>query len=259
LYRFEVKGPAGSTLIIDGKRVLATERTGQSENEAVLARGLHKVSLRGTLPGREARIELRWAMAGFELVPIARPFLWSGPGRSLSGEIRLASGSSEREGSLHPVQRRIDGFLGFRDAASALARGQSIVGAWRGTLSIRDRGVYEFGVISHGASTISIDGKVIVDNRHTGPSPGSADARIALGPGEHRFELEYVWTSGIGYLEAYWRPPGGERSMLGLASFRTEGGVWAPDRRDPRDGRVVGKMRANPRSSDRAIGDGEER
>jgi hypothetical protein len=230
-YRFEVKGPAGSNLFIDAERVLTTGRSGQSETEAVLARGLHEVSLRGTLPSSEGRIELRWAAADAKPVAIARGFLWSGPGRALSGEIRgLENESSEHGKGRPPLQRRIDGFLGFRDAAGALAHGQSIVGVWTGTFAVRDRGDYQFGVVSHGTSTISIDGKIVVDNRHAGNSPQSADARVTLEPGEHRFKLQYVWTSDVGYLEVYWTPPGRGRSMLGLTSLRTEGGVWSPDR-----------------------------
>lgn len=228
LYRFHVESPSDADLSIDGTRVPT------AEGPVVLGRGVHEVSLRGTLPDDRARIVVRWGAVGTALETISSRFLWTGPGRAFAGEIRSLGedpfGSHEGETDTpEAVQRRIDGFLGFRDSPSAVGGGGSFVGTWTGKLTIADAGLHRFQVFSNGDSTVSIDGKLVVDNRHGGSSPIEAGGTKELSAGTHEVELRYVWTAGVGYLEVYWEPPGGRKSILGPGLVHTGGGVWLPD------------------------------
>ncbi|MEO8348342.1 MAG: PA14 domain-containing protein, partial [Acidobacteriota bacterium] len=228
LYRFHVESPGGVDLSIDGTSVST------AESPVVLGRGVHEVRLRGTLADDRARIVARWGAVGTGLETIPRRFLWTGPGRGFSGEIRALGedpfGSHERKTDAEKViQRRVDGFLALRDSVGAVRGGASFSGTWIGKLSIAQEGPYRFQVISNGGSTVRIDGELVVDNRHGGSTNLTAGGTRELSAGTHELELRYVWTAGVGYLELYWEPPGGKRSILGPGPVNTGGGVWLPD------------------------------
>ncbi|MDQ5858089.1 MAG: PA14 domain-containing protein, partial [Acidobacteriota bacterium] len=229
LYRFHLESPGDTDLSIDGTSVST------AESPVVLGRGVHEVRLRGTLADDRARIVVRWGAVGTGLETIPRRFLWTGPGRGFSGEIRSLGkdpfGSQERETDVERkvIQRRIDGFLALRDSVGAVRGGAPFAGTWTGKLSIAEEGPYRFEVISNGGSTVTIDGELVVDNRHGSSTPLQAGGTRKLSAGTHELELRYVWTAGVGYLELYWEPPGGKRSILGPARVNTSGGVWLPD------------------------------
>ena len=52
------------------------------------------------------------------------------------------------------LARRIDGFLGFRDAPAALSNGAALMATWTGTLIAPQAGSYQFEVLSNGGSLI---------------------------------------------------------------------------------------------------------
>jgi hypothetical protein len=228
LYRFQVESSSGGAdLFLDGARVPPAA-------PVILSRGVHEVRLRGTLTNDRARIVVLWSSAGKELEPIHRRFLWTGPGRAFAGVIRpLGAGSSGGpDGGADPPkaeQRRIDGFLGFRDLTLAVGEIGSFLGTWTGRLTVARAGLHGFRVFSTGNTTLSIDGEVVVDNRHGGVSPVGADGKRYLSAGNHAIELEYVSTAERPLLEVYWEPPGGVRSILGPGVVNTEGGLWSPD------------------------------
>ena len=49
-----------------------------------------------------------------------------------------------------------------------------------------------------------------------------------LAAGAHRFKVRYNWNGGAGYLELFWTPPNGQRTLIGPDAFHTEGGAWSP-------------------------------
>jgi len=176
---------------------------------------------------------VRWSSAGKELETIDRRFLWTGPGRAFAGVIRpLGAGSSGRAGGERDLskvaQRRIDGFLGFRDTTLAVGEIGPFVGTWTGRLTVSHAGLHGFRIFSTGDATLSIDGEVVVENRHGGVSPVGADGTRDLSAGPHAIELRLVSTAERGHLDVYWEPPGGTRSILGPGVVHTEGGL-SPD------------------------------
>jgi hypothetical protein len=226
-YRFHAESATGAALFLDGARV-------PLDGPVVLSRGVHEVRLRGTLADDRARIVLRWSPAGKELETIDRRFLWTGPGRAFAGVIRplgkVSPARTAGESDLpKATQRRIDGFLGFRDTAVAVGEPGPFVGTWTGRLTVSHSGLHGFRVFSTGETTLSIDGVVVVDNRHGGVSPTGADGTSNLSAGAHAIELLYVSTTERPLLEVYWEPPGGVRSILGPGVVNTDGGLWSPD------------------------------
>ncbi|HUS15736.1 MAG TPA: PA14 domain-containing protein [Chloroflexia bacterium] len=235
-YRFAVEAPAGTQLIIDGQSVLTgTTAPGTSDHEVVLARGPHDVTLTSTLANADARVRVQWSVGGQVMAPVARKFLWGGPGKALLGEIRPVTGDPfgplppDTAGGATPVtQRRTDGFLGFRDAPNALSGGAPLVAAWTGTLTAPATGPYQFDIFSNGGSTITIDDNLVVDNRAGGFEARNAGGQATLTAGPHKIDVRYTWGGGTGYLEAYWTPPGGQKVLIGPANVHADGGIWQP-------------------------------
>jgi sugar lactone lactonase YvrE len=236
-YRLALQSTGPARLVIDGTPVLTTGvGTAQPEHEVILARGLHDIELTGTLASATSRVTVTWQAGGSEPAPIQRKFLWSGPGRALDGEIRPMSGDPFGDlpedtpaPNTPPVTgRRVDGFLGFRDAPSALSGGGTLIGDWSGTLTVKDAGNYQFEIFSNGDSTVMIDGQLVVDNRKGNGTAHAGQGQIMLTPGPHSYEVRYVWAGGTGYLEAYWQPPGQPKTILGPDNLHADGGIWEP-------------------------------
>jgi DNA-binding beta-propeller fold protein YncE len=127
----------------------------------------------------------------------------------------------------------VDGLLGFRDAAHALGRGEPLQAKWSGLLAIETPGAHRFWLNSCGGSTLSVDGRLVVDNREAGSSPREASGLLELPAGQHRIDVRYVWKEGIGYLEAFWQPPGLSRTMLGPIGLQAEAGLPDPSTVEP--------------------------
>jgi len=232
--RLESSGPA--SLTIDEAPVLASRGGTPRETDVVLAEGVHDTFLAGTLPRSDSKVLVQWSTGNSEPAPVPKRFLWSGPGRSLLGEVRPFAGKGQEKvgqslcgaNASTVIQRRLDGFLGFRDAPGALGSPGPLMACWKGDLRAVRRGQYQFDVFSNGGSTIFVDGKLVVDNRHGDGPPRDERGQVELSPGTHRLELQYFWARGQGYLEVYWTPPGGERAMIGPGELSVKGGLWRP-------------------------------
>jgi hypothetical protein len=118
-----------------------------------------------------------------------------------------------------PIAERIDGFLGFRATQVELAGGSGINGRWTSDLQVSREGTYGFELNSNGASSLTIDGKPVITNLGEG-SPHAAGGSIDLRPGRHRAVITYSYQFGVGYLEAWWTPPGGQRELMISRAFR---------------------------------------
>lgn len=235
-YRFRLESSGAASLALDDEPVVASRGGIPGERDVVLARGVHDVFLGGILPGSDSRVLVQWSAANSPPAPVERRFLWSGPGRSLLGEVRPLPGEGEERAGQSlcgadasaVIQRRLDGFLGFRDAPGALQSRRPLTACWTGDLHVVLQGQYQFEVFSNGGSRIFIDGKPAVDNRHGDGPPKAAQGQVELSPGTHRLELQYSWARDQGYLEVYWTPPGGERAMIGPGELSVKGGLWRP-------------------------------
>lgn len=237
-YRFTLRSYAPATLNIDGMDVISVTGTQtiteQVEVELLLARGAHFVRLEGTLQSPASQVALDWASGVSEPVAIAREYLWLGKGRGFTGVISsyrpelqmpIESGASGAN-TAKVTALRVDGFLGFRDAA-AVANGQPFSGTWTGTLEATQTGEYAFDIYSNGSSMLLIDGNIVVDNQDsTGDgAPRAAAGTTRLEKGDHSLELRYNWKSGFSYLELFWQPPDEERSILTWRDVSASGGV----------------------------------
>jgi hypothetical protein len=204
--------------------------------EVNLARGVHDVQLTGTLSYRGDEVKLMWDVAsGGELQPISPTYLYSQVGNSLAGEIRSIVGApidlttdlagwNERQ----VLYRSSEGCLGYGSLVDVLGasgvHAAGFVGRWVGHLDITEAGEYAFDLASSGSSVLLIDNQIVVNY----PSGNSTDnvlaertgGTVSLSPGGHHLEVRYLWNGGSSTLEAYFKPPGGQRTLLG-PSFAT--------------------------------------
>ncbi|MDQ5824669.1 MAG: glycosyltransferase family 39 protein [Chloroflexota bacterium] len=233
-YRLAIEAPVGGNLIVNGTQVLSTTaQTPRVETELLLARGPHQITLTGAMPDAAAQVTLKWAPAGMELGPVAQQYLWNGPGQGLFGQISSQAGLDVAAvpgvaPTVQPkaISSRVDGFLGFRHSPDATIGGP-LYATWTGTLNIVDPGLYVFDVHSNGDSAVFVDDKLVTVIRANG-QPVQAGGQVELNPGPHKYELRYTWSSGTGYLEAFWTPPGRERVLLGPDVLRTDAGIIDP-------------------------------
>jgi DNA-binding beta-propeller fold protein YncE/4-amino-4-deoxy-L-arabinose transferase-like glycosyltransferase len=231
-YKFSLENAGDGALVVDGVQIIATTREApRSEVDLLLARGVHDVRLEGMLESEDGEVALRWQAGGGDFTAIPREFLWQGPGRALFAQLGSAVNDllSPEAGNVGSrlLHSRVDGFVGYRHTPEALVSG-GMEGTWTGMLNITEPGNYSFELTSNGDSIILIDGSLVVNNIQGHGDHHSASGQIDLAPGEHAFELRYNWMSGPGYLEAFWTPPGRERTFIGLDSFSTTAGIVDP-------------------------------
>ena len=229
-YRLAIESQGAGSLMVNGTTVLTTTAaTPNAETDLVLARGPHEVTLTGALAGAGSLVTLRWAPIGTELSPVDRQYLWNGPGQGLLGQVSAAQGidvaAPVATGAEQPraVLSRVDGFLGFRHSPDANIGGPMFA-TWTGTLNIEQPGTYTFDVQSNGDSAVFIDDSLVTVIRANG-QPAQSGGQVGLEPGPHKYELRYTWSSGTGYLEAFWTPPGKERELLGPDVLHTDAGI----------------------------------
>ena len=204
-YRFQLAAPPGTELEIDRSRISIGSDGGS--HLVTLAQGVHAVRLSANLPDSSARVIVEWAVPGSAISPIDRQFLWDGHiGSEWSGQITTpATGIT--------LSRRADGFLGFRTTQLGIGTGSPFNAAWTSDLRVSRPGSFSFWLNSNGSSTLTIDGKAVIGNPGDG-KPHVHKGSVQLGPGVHRLVVGYSWRTGVGYLEAWWAPPGSRRQFL---------------------------------------------
>ncbi len=232
-YSFHLDSAAGGSLQIDGTSVLTTTGTpGPGVGEVILARGIHQVELRGVLPSAAAHISLQWSAGGQAFTLVRPQFLWNGPGAALLGTIQPFSinlwGPEPVGVNAAPVlQRRLDPFLGFRDAPTAFKTG-ALVGRWSGTLVAPQAGAYTFETYANGGTQVTIDDNPVISNHQTDPSVRSVTGQATLPAGPHRFAVTYAYAGGQGTLELFWTPPAGTRTLLDGTVLHAAAGGMGP-------------------------------
>ncbi|HET6262979.1 MAG TPA: PA14 domain-containing protein, partial [Chloroflexia bacterium] len=217
-YRLAIEAQGAGSLVVNGRTVLTTTaETPKAETELLLAKGPHQVTLTGAMRDAQSQVRLQWASVGSELAPVAKQFLWNGPGQGLLGQVSnnqnidVGVPTVADAGGQPPkvVMSRIDGFLGFWHSPEATIGGP-LFATWTGTLNVERPGNYVFDVNSNGDSAVFVDDKLVTLIRASG-QPVQSGGQVELASGPHKYELRYTWGSGTGYLEAFWTPPGSER------------------------------------------------
>ncbi|MDQ3929321.1 MAG: PA14 domain-containing protein, partial [Chloroflexota bacterium] len=234
-YSFSLDTAGDGSLVVDGTPVLTTTAsTTHAEGQLLLARGPHEVKLTGVLADARSPVSLQWSTGASASTALPRQFIWRGQNRALLGEVRQYTAdllAPTGDGKSAPlIASRVDGFLGFRNVPAALGGG-AFTASWVGMLDIQQAGTYGFDLNSDGDSVVLVDDKVVVNNvvGGSGGPPHQAGGQAELTVGRHRYEVRYNWASGTGYLEAYWTPPGGLRSLIGADALSTSGGIVPPD------------------------------
>jgi SAM-dependent methyltransferase/4-amino-4-deoxy-L-arabinose transferase-like glycosyltransferase len=224
-YRFRVNASAGTEFAIDGVSIFDMRRA-QAERMVLLAHGLHTIELRITLRAPGTSVDVRWSTGSASLSRISRRYLWSGAiGRSWNGEVW--SPSTAGHGSGVPLEQRIDGFLGFRNAGQLFVGPAPTTGRWSSTLTVSKPGTYGFQINVNGRVIMTADRHAVIDRVTPGLTPEKFTGHVFLGKGRHVLDVRVRWPGPFNYLELYWSPPGtGYRILVSPHLHPLHPGVW---------------------------------
>jgi hypothetical protein len=238
-YRLSLGAPAGATLEIDGRQVI-TATSGSSvpaEVRVVLASGVHQVRLAGTLQDPQTPVQLQWSTDTGIYVPVARPFLWSGPPGTLLARAYPPIADPTWLTNLQfaglpatPLIERRDGVLAWRGINGSIGGFSGPAVLWTGTLRAPVAGAYGLEAATPGRVSIWVDGqKVDPGNGVQVPNMG---AGVQLGAGDHAIEIHLQVDRDGTPFDLYWQPPGGQREIMPPTAFApATGGVLLADER----------------------------
>ncbi|MBP7599702.1 MAG: glycosyltransferase family 39 protein [Thermoflexales bacterium] len=196
LYGFSVRGAAGAELFVDEFPV-------RSEPIA-LARGTHSVRVR--IPDAAGKTELMWQPPGATMASIPGAALFKPPA-SASGLLARYYRSAQWEGA--PAFTQIEPEINFYYHILSLPRPYSI--EWIGKLYAPRAGAYVLSTESRDESFLSIDEKLIIENRSDG---APVNATLTLTQGWHDIRLRFSDRTGGTNMYLYWTPPGGKREII---------------------------------------------
>ncbi len=208
-YRLDVAG-GQATLQLDGRPIALPAAL-------PLGAGWHRVVLSADMLG-PAALALQ---LGADDAPAAAPAagtLWPWPATTgLLGAVAAPADGA-------PPIPRVDPFLGFTAAGDPAVAGPAqqavpVRARWTGDLLTSPAGGYQIELRTDGQARLAIDGRPLI------VACGAADAapvgaRLALAAGAHRLQLDYLAAPGNTYLELYWTPPGGARSLIPPEALR---------------------------------------
>ena len=86
--------------------------------------------------------------------------------------------------------------------------------AWTGSLLVMRDAAYAIATLSDDASSVYIDGQVVVDNRGDRSWPRGATGSLSLTRGVHAIRIEYVRDARPWYLEVQWARAGSRSSRF---------------------------------------------
>lgn len=221
MYRVEIIGRPGSKLTIDGVPVLSVRKR-LATRTVVLARGTHVVHLGGTLESSRQRVEVRWAAVNGPFEPVPRKLLWDGhTGRGWIGEVQPGPAPAGATSLLHP-DWRIDGFLGIRNGAQYYGPGP-LDGHWSSALTVGHGGPYQLQLNFTGQVTLSVDGRVRLEQVAQGGAPQTATGTVLLKPGRHTFDIRVQWPGPVDILECLYAPPGQQMQIFSARNLQPTG------------------------------------
>ena len=146
------------------------------------------------------RCMTRFLLVAIFLVPI----LWVWPQRGITAAF-YTNPHWSNEPALVRVEREIN--LDFMTADSVSLPQQEFSVEWSGWLRIDREGQYTFSTRTDDASTVEIDGHVVVDNGGVHRATRRT-ATIAMTPGMHQIRLRFLQATGVYEFYASWTPPG---------------------------------------------------
>jgi hypothetical protein len=194
--RLDVRGDARARLGVDGEQ--AADAHGARALR--LARGLHELSLEVDVPAGATETRLTWsAENGEQPIPAARLFQPIVEARGLLGSYHRGASCAD------PLAYdEIDPQVMFE--FYGLGPSRPFAACWSGSLYAPGSGTYTLGTGSHAESTLSIDGRRIVDNH---ADTDAVDVEVPLEKGWHDVDVTYRGTGQWPHVELRWKPPGG--------------------------------------------------
>jgi hypothetical protein len=221
-HEFWFDRPTDARAYVDGQ--LVTEAGGRSARPVTLARGVHALRVVGTVQPGDPPSRLQWERPGD--VPIDQQAKVTKEMTRVRESI--GRGSIYRTGAV-PANGLLGRYYpnGQWSGEPRFARVDSVVDfyfhlipidprpfsvEWTGKLFVPDDGTYTLATESHPYSDLSIDGRVVVENRTSRKEQG---ATLTLARGYHDVRVRYSDEVGGGssvYL--YWTPPNGQRAKI---------------------------------------------
>lgn len=206
-YRFRMDGAAAFRLAIDGQSV--------PPSGVQLAQGMHNLSAQAEISASNQ--PLTWLWQRGEHAP------WNPiPGTALSPQAQVHGLTGtyyltpDRSGN--PYLKRVDPLLALLGADFPLSAPFSA--AWQGRINLPKTGTYGFGTFSNETSSVTIDGKRVVENK----IPDTyQEAQTRLEAGLHRIRIDYEKKAGAyPQMILYWTPPGKNKQKVPFANLLPE-------------------------------------
>jgi hypothetical protein len=225
IYRFTLSAEPGARLSLDEAFAVAGQEVSEKAAtpvELLLAKGLHRVRLSGSLRSSETTIAVAATLEAAAAQPIARRYLFRENLGGLTGEVWSDPGTRlPYLPAAPPSVRRVDPAIGFREARDdqSFGRGPFMV-RWSGRVRAESPGQYLFEALSNSPGILTIDGHPSL------PDSVAAPIAVALQAGPHDLELLYEWEKGRARLDLYWTPPSGCRELIPPAALSPERRSW---------------------------------
>ncbi len=219
-YLFKLEGPGGAQLSIDETPLLQ----GGQQQRIRLAQGRHAIQVKAPFGGPQ-NIRLLWQPPGGLLTPIPADSLFAPPVKSRGLQ---ASFYPNDAWAGEPRLKRIDPDVSKHYHLLPLP--QPFTVEWVGKLDVPTTGLYRFGTQSIDYSWLWIDGRLVVDNSHQ--LDRYVEGAVNLPEGLHDLRIRFLDRSGHSFIEVYWTPPGGRKTLLpGERVFPPQGSY--PERAGP--------------------------
>ena len=203
-YTFTLDAPEGTELSLDETPLI---QSGQSQS-ITLARGIHTIRLRATLRAA-SRVSVAWSPPGGPGSPeplAGHLFSPDVPGTGLLGAYYRNTTWSGT-----PALEQIDPELAIRFQILPLPRPYSV--EWRGKLVAPTDGFYRFSVQASSDAQIYVDDQQVATNAGAGREIADGPP-VQLGAGLHDIRVRFVDSADYSFIQVYWSPPGGQRTLL---------------------------------------------
>lgn len=221
-YTFRLDGPASARFNLDHAPVVG----GGQLNKIRLAQGTHDVDVTATFT-TAADLRLSWQTPGGLQQVIPTDALFQPPVRNRGLQ---ASFFPNSEWSGAPTIQRIDPDVSKHYHQLPLE--QPFTVEWTGKIDLPTTGLYQFGTQSIDSSWLFLDGRLLVDNSRQ--LDQYVEAAVNLPEGLHDIKIRFLDKTGHSFIDAYWQPPGGVRSLIPGARVFPPMAAY-PDRAGPLD------------------------
>ncbi len=201
-YVFRLDGPTSARFSLDQSPVV----NGGQQKSLRLAQGTHDVEVTAAF-AIPSDLRLSWQAPGGLLQVVPADVLFSPPVKTRGLQ---ASFYPNANWSGAPSIQRIDPDVSKHYHDLPLA--QPFTVEWVGKLDVPTTGIYRFGTQSIDYSWLYVDGRLVVDNSRQ--LDQYVEGAVTLPEGLHDLKIRFIDQTGHSFIDVYWQPPGGGRSLL---------------------------------------------